>query len=241
MSEDTITLAATEALRRLGGKAPLDKIYQKIIEDGLYTFDTPTPEHVLEIQIKRHISNSPRKDSIEPILFKMNDDNSYELDDEKKSVSKTKSKGPKRIMRSKDKAEIIDELMSDNVGVFREIWRLLLFAAQIGVKNKRREPLTSPDSGSSIRQDIFGNCNSWPGIVYIIGLTETGDSALLAGDSYGDEKRITMFEEYANGGLAVLKEYFSANPLNMDSLLTYIETNTIAPDQTKDREIDLSI
>ena len=69
MSENTITLAATEALRRLGGKAPLGKIYQKIIEDGLYTFDTPTPEHVLDIQIKRHISNSPRKDSIEPILF----------------------------------------------------------------------------------------------------------------------------------------------------------------------------
>lgn len=241
MSEDTIALAAQEALRRLGGRASLKDIYQKITGDNLYNFDTPTPEHVLDVQIKRHLSNSPRKDNVEPTLFKMNEDQSYELNDEQTSEAKAKTKGPKRIMRSKDKSDIIEELMHDNIGVFREIWRLLLFAAQVGVKNRRREPLKSPDSGSSIRQDIFGNCNAWPGILYLLSLTETEDASLLAGDSDGDNKRITLFEEYANGGLTVLREYFKANPLNTDSLLTYIEVNTITSNQSGKGEIDLTI
>jgi dnd system-associated protein 4 len=241
MKEDTIALAAQEALLRLGGRATAKDIYQKIVAENLYTFDTPTPEHVLDVQIKRHLSNSPRKDSVKPVLFKMNDDQSYELNDEPKSESKVNKKGPKRIMRSKDKSEIIDELMHDNIGVFREIWRLVLLAAQIGVKHGRREPLKSPDSGSSIRQDIFGNCNAWPGILYLISLHETEDATLLAGDSDGDNKRITLFEEYANGGLAVLSEYFKANPLNTDSLLTYIEVNTVAPSLSNRGEIDLTI
>lgn len=242
MNEDTIALAAQEALLRLGSRASIKDIYQKIVDDDLYTFDTPTPEHVLDIQIKRHLANSPRKDSVEPILFKMNEDQSYELSDERNSESRViKTKGPKRIMRSKDKSEIIDELMHDNIGVFREIWRLLLFAAQVGVKHGRREPLKSPDSGSSIRQDIFGNCNAWPGILYLLSLTETEDATLLAGDSDGDNKRITLFEEYANGGLSVLWEYFKANPLNTDSLITYIEINTVALDLGNKGEIDLTI
>jgi len=241
MTDDTIALAAREALSRLGGRASLEDIYQKIVDDDLFRFDTPTPEHVLDIQIKRHLSNSPRKDNVAPILFKMNKDQSYELDNEQNSDSKAKTKGSKRIMRSKDKSEIIEELMHDNVGIFREIWRLLLFAAQVGAKNNRREPLKSPDSGSSIRQDIFGNCNAWPGILYILSLAETEDATLLAGDSEGDNKRITLFEEYANGGLAVLQEHFKANPLNTESLLTYIQVNTLAPGQSSKREIDLTI
>lgn len=241
MSKDTIALAAQEALRRLGGRASLKDIYHKILQDDLFTFDTPTPEHVLDTEIKRRLFNSPRTDTRGPILFTMNEDQSYELSGDKPSKTKAKVKGPKRIMRSKDKSEIIEELMHESIGVFRENWRLLLFAAQVGAKNGRREPLKSPDSGSAIRQDIFGNCNAWPGILYLLSVAETEDASLLSGDNDGDNQRITLFEEYANGGLTVLQEYFKSTPLNTDSLLTYIEVNTAAPDQSIKGEIDLTI
>ena len=171
----------------------------------------------------------------------MNEEKGHEPTNEKNLSSMTKTKGPRRIMRSKDKSEIIEDLMHDNVGIFREIWRLLLFAAQVGAKNNRREPLKAPDSGSSIRQDIFGNCNAWPGILYILSLAETEDATLLAGDSEGDNKRITLFEEYANGGLAVLQEYFKAHTLNTESLISYIQLNAMSHEEVSKREIDLTI
>ena len=181
------------------------------------------------------------KNTVATILFKMKKDKSHELYSDRTPGAVSKTKGPKRIMRSKDKSEIIEELMHDNVGIFKEIWRLLLFAAQVGAKNHRREPLESPDSGSSIRQDIFGNCNAWPGILYLLSLAETENATLLAGDAEGDNKRITLFEEYANGGLAVLQEYFKAHTLNTESLISYMQLNAFAPEQGSSREIDLTI
>ena len=181
------------------------------------------------------------KNTVATILFKMNKDKSHELYSDRTSGAVSKTKGPKRIMRSKDKSEIIEELMHDNVGIFKEIWRLLLFAAQVGAKNHRREPLEAPDSGSNIRQDIFGNCNAWPGILYLLSLAETENATLLAGDAEGDNKRITLFEEYANGGLAVLQEYFKAHTLNTEGLISYIELNAFTSEQASRREIDLTI
>lgn len=45
--------------------------------------------------------------------------------------------GIKRVHRAVDKDEIIKLLTGEQLGVFREIWRLLMFAAQVGYRNGR--------------------------------------------------------------------------------------------------------
>ncbi len=130
----------------------------------------------------------------------------------------------KRIQRANDKEEIIKSLMSDQIGVFKEIWRLLLFASQIGMRNKRREALKSVDSGKGIDQTTFGNCPAWPGILYLMSLAETDNPSCLFGSSEAEDERISVFQEYANGGLSILQDFFSARPNDLDGLLAFIET-----------------
>jgi dnd system-associated protein 4 len=133
----------------------------------------------------------------------------------------------KRIHRASDKEEIIKSLMSDQIGVFKEIWRLMLFAAQIGFKNGRRESLKSFDSGKGIDQGTFGNCPAWPGILYLMALVESESTNALAGSSEAEDQRITIFQEYANGGLSILQDFFPDCSPSLDGLLAFIESQNI--------------
>ncbi|MHB8090532.1 MAG: DNA phosphorothioation-associated protein 4 [Syntrophales bacterium] len=130
----------------------------------------------------------------------------------------------KRIQRASDKEEIIKSLMSDNVGIFKEIWKLLLFAAQIGMRNNASAKLTATDAGKGIDQSTFGNCPAWPGVLYLMTLAETQNATCLSGSSDAEDERISVFQEYANGGLAILQDFFSGRPIDLDGLLALIET-----------------
>jgi dnd system-associated protein 4 len=134
--------------------------------------------------------------------------------------------GIKRIQRASDKESIIELLTSDSVGAFREIWRLLFFAAMVGYKNGRREPLASTQTGEGIRQDSFANNPVWLGTVYLLGLVETGSTDALRSTEDSEDERIKIFEEYANGGLAILKEEFETSNGNLDALLSFIQSQT---------------
>lgn len=219
----TISDAAVQALESLGKPSPINEIFLKIEAEGLYVFNTPTPEHVLRTTIRRHTGNVERVDSSDPILFEMVDDEIYGLANmTSKSQKKAVVSGIKRIHRAVEKEELIRTLTSDQVGVFKEIWKLLLFAAQIGISNSRREPLKAIDSGKGIDQSTFGNCSSWPGIMYLMSLVETGKSEILSGTPEAEDGKITIFQEYANGGLSVMQDFFKDRTLDLDSLLAFI-------------------
>src|SRR5262245_12324226 len=128
----------------------------------------------------------------------------------KESAKRRSAPGTKRIQRATDKKDIIEALTSESSGGFKEIWRVLLFAAMLGFKHERREPLSSVDSGEAIRQDSFGNSPVWPGLLYLLALVEKESSEALQASEESEELRITLFEEYANGGLALLKEKIEA-------------------------------
>jgi dnd system-associated protein 4 len=148
--------------------------------------------------------------------------------------------GMKRIHRAPDKKRIIETLTADGTAAFREIWRLLLFAAALGFKNGRRDPLVNVDSGDAIRQELFGNNPAWPGILYLIGLVETGGIDMLMATEESEDQRIKSFEEYANAGLAILEEHFKAGNCNLDSLLNFIQAQTTEI-QTKKPDLQISI
>jgi len=221
----TIAQAAQQALQSLARPASIEEIYSEILRLELYQFNTPTPEHVLRTTIRRHTEGVERVDSSDMMLFEMPESEIYCLVATTKATTRKKAgTGMKRIQRASDKEEIIKSLMSDQLGVFKEIWKLLLFASQVGIKNGKRELLKSVDSGKGIDQSTFGNCPSWPGILYLISLVESGATDCLCGSSDAEDDRISVFQEYANGGLSILKDFFSDRPLDLDGLLAFIES-----------------
>jgi dnd system-associated protein 4 len=237
---DTIAEVAIKALRSIGRAGSIEEIYAEILEQDLYRFNTPTPEHVLRTTIRRHTRDSERSDARDEILFDMVGEEIYTLaENENTSGKKPSNPGMKRIQRASDKEEIIKDLMSEQVGVFKEIWRLLLFAAQVGFKNGRREPLKGVEAGKGIDQSTFGNSPAWPGVLYLMALAETGGADCLSGTPEAEEDRVSTFQEYANGGLAILKNFFADRPLEMGGILEFIESQREKIEKRPD--VDLTI
>jgi dnd system-associated protein 4 len=154
-------------------------------------------------------------------------------------MAEKRTSGVKRVHRAKDKEDLIVALTSEHVGVFKEIWRLLLFAAQIGFQEKRREPLGPVDSGKGIDQSTFGNCPSWPGVSYLLALVENGTSDSLSGAPEAEDSRLDVFQEYANGGLAVLREHFQDRIIDLDSVISFIDMRSRTVNQDPDLELSI--
>lgn len=239
--EITIADAAEAALRALARPVSIDEIFDFIVERNLYVFNTPTPKHVLYTTIQRHLDGGHRTDKFTNIRFYMSENDTISLQPPHKASGASKARGPKRIMRASDKEDLIQELMHEQVGIFREIWRLLLFAAQIGVQHRRREALKATDPGKGIDQSTFGNAGSWPGILYLIGIVDVGESGILAGTAEGDDQRIQLFQEYANGGLSVLREFFKERTVDLDGLLAFIQSNQRSESALSPADLDLTI
>ena len=220
----TIAEAALKVLITLGKAASVDEIYSEILKQNLYQFNTPVPEHVLRTAIRRHTKGVERIDATEVLLFELVGDDMYNKVTNIEKEKKQSASGMKRIQRASDKDEITKSLMTDQVGVFKEIWRLLLFAAQIGYKNNSRKPLNAVDPGKGIDQSTFGNCPAWPGVLYLMALAESESSDSLSGTADAENTRIEVFQEYANGGLLLLKDFFSNRTVDLNGLLAFIDT-----------------
>jgi dnd system-associated protein 4 len=233
--------AAEEALKNIGHPATITEIYDEIVRSQLFAFNTPTPEHVLRTTIRRHTGNVERVDSSSMIIFSMVDDEVYAVATNQNMTTHRVNAvtGIKRIHRSTDKEDIIKLMTSEQLGVFREIWRLLMFAAQVGYHNKRRDPLRSIETGKGIDQSTFGNSPAWPGVVYLISLADAGAADVLGGSSENEEARLAAFQEYANGGLAILKEFFTSRPANLDGLMEFIDTQKMSARLAPDLELSI--
>ena len=124
----------------------------------------------------------------------------------------------RRILRATDKEPVIQALTSGETGLFKEIWKLLLFAAMVGYHDGTREPLKKSDSGKAIDSQVFGNCPAWPGILYLMGLVETQDTRSLYADDKNENDLIKRFEEYANRGLTILHSESEAGNYSVQSI-----------------------
>lgn len=238
----TIWEAAVSALEALGGSGTVSEIYEVIVSEKIYDFGVSNPEdapHVLDTEMKRKCANSARKDARGSCLFELNYDVYNLISQPKNDMNAKKASGTKRIHRAKDKEAVITAMMGENVGVFKEIWRLLIFSAQVGLQDRRREQLRSVDAGKGIDQTTFGNSPSWPGICYLMGLVEENSSDILSGTAEAEDLRIAIFQEYANGGLSILKDYFQDRNIDLDGLLSFIDERSKKPGQAVN--LDLSI
>ena len=112
----------------------------------------------------------------------------------------------RRIGYSKDKLDIIKRLVSadDNFGPFRRIADALVFAAALGQKRNKHLPLRG-SRAEPIRQEVFDQ-HGYDTVINLLALHAEGKPEVLADSDELIERRASIFEEYANGGLEILRE-----------------------------------
>jgi dnd system-associated protein 4 len=214
----TIKEAAQQALEILGRASTIDEIFETILSNNLYEFNTDVPQHVLRTTLKRHSENTNRTDSHDEILF-VELDNDQFAKASKPESRRMRNPGSKRIHRAKDKEAIIADLTSQEFGVFKEIWRLLIFAASLGFNSGQREALEAVDQGKGIDQATFGNSPTWPGLLYLFAINETQSEEVMRATEEAEDVRIRVFEEYANAGLSILRDHFTKKDFDITNLI----------------------
>lgn len=114
----------------------------------------------------------------------------------------------KRIKIAKNKAKLVKDLKvsEDTTGPFQTYVDVMVFAAALGAKRKKRVPLVEfARDLDPIRRDYFDN-NRCELLINLLAISETQDQKILADNEESDEQRIKIFEEYANGGLEILQD-----------------------------------
>lgn len=112
----------------------------------------------------------------------------------------------RRIQMAKDKADFVKSLLIDDSdkGLFKLRVDVLSFAAVLGANKDRKSPL-GETTKEPIRQEVF-NGHGYDTIINLLAVFNTNDPNILANSDEMEDKRATIFEEYANGGLEILRE-----------------------------------
>jgi dnd system-associated protein 4 len=139
-----------------------------------------------------------------------------------------------RIRVAKDKADLVKSLTSADggTGPFQTFADVIVFAAALGVKYKKRVPLgeISKREPSPIPQEQF-IVRGYDTVINLLGLIETEDIGILSfQDGNNNEKRNHIFEEYANGGLEVLEVEIRGAIDYSDRILLFINSERFKDD-----------
>ena len=102
--------------------------------------------------------------------------------------------------------------------LFPTMRELICFAAALGYQQDRRIPLSGKTHEIDAR--IIENSEAAIDMVYLVALAGIRDVHILMPDREDDA--VTVFEEYANGGLAILEEWMAATPGDIDGDLALL-------------------
>jgi dnd system-associated protein 4 len=119
----------------------------------------------------------------------------------------------RRVRRPAQHEALLKRLAGDD-GPFGTLAEVLTFAAGLGYAEGRREPLAA--SGEQIDFDVFQRLGV-EGFIDMLGAAVHEDVTILS-DEKSDE-RLTVFEEFANGGLGILQSRLAQSKADLDSLL----------------------
>lgn len=148
-----------------------------------------------------------------------------------------------RIKIAKDKAQFVQSLVQindDNQGVFPTYADLIAFAASLGIQHKYRLPLDGvAKEPSPISLDVFTS-RGYDLLIKLLAIAETEEPKIISNsDSELEEKRITIFEEYANGGLEKLQEKLKGSVDYTERLLLILTAERFRP-QNLTNDFDLN-
>lgn len=151
--------------------------------------------------------------------------------------------GIHRIRIAQDKAELVQSLLNsqETTGAFSTYADVVAFAASLGVNRKRRSRLDkiSLREPAPIALEIFIS-RGYDWLIKLIAITETHNPQIISPVSAeAEEKRIHIFEEYANGGLEVLQDELRGAVDYTERLLLLLSAERFKPETTEE-EFDLS-
>lgn len=148
-----------------------------------------------------------------------------------------------RIKIAKDKADLVKALVASNekTAPFQTYVEVLVFAAALGAKHKKRVVIeeVSKRDPDPIPQEHFVT-KGYDMLIKLLAITESKDSEIIASnDDYYDEQRICVFEEYANGGLEILRDELRGSVDYLERLLLMLSDIKFKQYSVKN-EFDLS-
>lgn len=148
-----------------------------------------------------------------------------------------------RIRVAKDKAELVKSLTSADgaTGPFQTYADVIVFAATLGAKHKKRVPLgeISKREPGPIGQEVFVS-RGYDLVIKFLGITATQDIKILSSNEEKSEnERHRIFEEYANGGLEILQVEFRGAVDYSERILLLLSLERTNEEQPED-EFDLS-
>lgn len=107
--------------------------------------------------------------------------------------------------------------------------KAMMFAAALGFHRNRSEPFKSKAEG--IRMDIFQRPQD-DYIIHLLAVAKVRDLGILAPDR--EDERITIFEEYAHGGLLEMQRYLSSPSAKGSMLDSLIQLTAEVRHKTED-------
>ncbi|MFN6571801.1 DNA phosphorothioation-associated protein 4 [Dendronalium sp. ChiSLP03b] len=147
-----------------------------------------------------------------------------------------------RIRVAKDKADLVKALISSDggTGPFQTFADVIVFAAALGAKHKKRVPLgeISKREPSPIPQEQF-IVRGYDTVINLLAITETQDIKFLSFQKENNnERRNFTFEEYANGGLEILQTELRGAVDYSERILLFLSSERFQDDS--EEEFDLS-
>jgi dnd system-associated protein 4 len=148
-----------------------------------------------------------------------------------------------RVKVAKDKADLIQKLLETKgtTGVFQTYADLVIFAASLGVRYQKKIPLLeiSQTEPAPISLEVFIS-RGYEWVINLIAIADTQDTQILTtNNSEIEAQKITILEEYANGGLAKLREELRGAVDYTERLLLILSAERF-PLPTIEEEFDLS-
>ena len=125
----------------------------------------------------------------------------------------------RRVRRPKDKSRLFNTLTDkDNHGVFETYKDLMLFASALGAYKNKFKPFEGTDE--QIDYGVFTRYTDNEALIHIEGIYKDESIEILSAEN--SDKRLTIMEEYANGGLELIEEKTKSMPIPLDAILELI-------------------
>lgn len=148
-----------------------------------------------------------------------------------------------RVKIDRDKADLIQKLLETKKtsGVFQTYADIVIFAASLGMRYQKKIPLQeiSQSEPAPISLEVFMS-RGYEWVINLIAIADTQDTKILTtNNSEIESQRITILEEYANGGLAKLREELRGAVDYTERLLLILSAEKF-PITSTEEEFDLS-
>jgi dnd system-associated protein 4 len=149
-----------------------------------------------------------------------------------------------RIKVAKDKAKIVKALRAgeNSTGLFQTYYEVIVFAAALGISRNKFVPIRNGEFSKDIdpiRQEQFAS-KGYDQIIDLLAVTHSKDPKVLSSIEEFEEKKVSIFEAYANGGLELLQDLLRGVDNHSQQLLLLLATEREDSRKAPENLFDLS-